>query len=215
MASILDIVNLALSHLGDTATVSSIDPPEGSVQAEHCARFYPIARDTLLEMHAWNFSTKRVALAELVAGAPSEWGHAYAIPADFLSAVSVHPPGAAGDGVEAGLPVPVEFVMGALSDGTRVLLTDQAAAVLVYNSTVMDQSALTDPMRFSPLFTLALSWHLASMLAGPILKGDAGAKMGQQCETMAMRFLDQARSRDSVQRRVSRPRVAAPWISAR
>ena len=37
-----------LGHIGDAATVSSINPPEGSAQAEHCARFYPIARDALL-----------------------------------------------------------------------------------------------------------------------------------------------------------------------
>ena len=64
MASEVDICNLALSHLGDNATVASIDPPEGSAQAEHCSRFYPIARDTLLEMHNWNFSTRRAVLAQ-------------------------------------------------------------------------------------------------------------------------------------------------------
>lgn len=52
MASEVDICNLALARLGDNATVASIDPPEGSAQAEHCARFYAIARDSLLEMHA-------------------------------------------------------------------------------------------------------------------------------------------------------------------
>ena len=51
MASVVDICNQALSHLGDSATVASIDPPEGSAQAEHCARFYPAALAALLEMH--------------------------------------------------------------------------------------------------------------------------------------------------------------------
>ena len=48
MPSEVDICNLALGHLGDSATVATIDPPEGSAQAEHCARFYPIARDARL-----------------------------------------------------------------------------------------------------------------------------------------------------------------------
>ena len=56
MASVVDICNLALAHIGDDATVSSIDPPEGSAQAEHCKRFYAIARDTMLQMHNWNFA---------------------------------------------------------------------------------------------------------------------------------------------------------------
>ena len=65
MASVVDICNLALAHLGDDATISSIDPPEGSAQAEHCKRFYTSARDTLLQLHPWNFASKRIALAEL------------------------------------------------------------------------------------------------------------------------------------------------------
>ena len=46
MASDVDVCNLALAHLGDEATVASISPPEGSAQAGHCARFYPMARDS-------------------------------------------------------------------------------------------------------------------------------------------------------------------------
>lgn len=63
MASEVEISNLALSRIGDSATVSSINPPEGSAQAEHCQRFYPIARNSLLEMHAWSFCDRRIQLA--------------------------------------------------------------------------------------------------------------------------------------------------------
>jgi hypothetical protein len=52
MSSVIDICNLALSHIGQAADVSSIDPPENSIEAEYCARFYPMARDTLLEAYA-------------------------------------------------------------------------------------------------------------------------------------------------------------------
>lgn len=96
MASVIDIVNLSLSFLGDTATVSSIDPPEGSAQAEHCARFYPLARDSLLEMHTWGFSTKRIQLAMLTSGWP-EWTYCYAQPTDALNLLAVLPPEATDD----------------------------------------------------------------------------------------------------------------------
>lgn len=66
MPSAVTICNLALAHLGDSATVSSIDPPEGSAQAEHCARFYPVALGLLLEAHPWNFATKRSRLRAAV-----------------------------------------------------------------------------------------------------------------------------------------------------
>ena len=68
MASDVDICNLALSFLGDDANVSSISPPEGSQQSEHCARFYPIARDGLLQMHNWNWASRRVALSQTISG---------------------------------------------------------------------------------------------------------------------------------------------------
>ena len=68
MASEVEICNLALARLGDAATVVSIDPPEGSAQAEHCAMFYPMARDTLLAQHPWGFAQRRVRPARLAAG---------------------------------------------------------------------------------------------------------------------------------------------------
>jgi hypothetical protein len=60
MASETDIVNLSLARLGDEANVASIDPPEESVQAEHAAMFYPIARDAMLEMGDYKFSRRRI-----------------------------------------------------------------------------------------------------------------------------------------------------------
>ena len=89
MASIVGICNLALARLGDEATVISINPPEGSAQAGHCQRFYPMALDSLLESHAWGFATKRATLAPWVSAAPAEWGYAYAVPGDMLRALSV------------------------------------------------------------------------------------------------------------------------------
>jgi hypothetical protein len=77
MAAEVDICNAALGHLGDEATVAAITPPDGSVQAGHCARFYPMARDELLEMHTWRFNTQRAVLA-LSPSPPAGWAFAYA-----------------------------------------------------------------------------------------------------------------------------------------
>jgi hypothetical protein len=96
MASPVDICNLALAHLGDTASVSSIDPPDGSAQAQHCARFYPIARNTLLEMATWGFATKRVALAQLT-NTWNQWTYAYAMPNGVLNLIAVLDPNATDD----------------------------------------------------------------------------------------------------------------------
>ena len=216
MASVIDICNLALAHLGDTATVASIDPPEGSAQAEHCARFYPIARDALLEMHTWGFSTRRIQLAALGAGWP-EWTYCYAQPSDALNIIAVLPPDASDDYSAAvggvpesagGLYVPQPFSCELNETGASVIYTDQVDAVLRYTSIV------TDPNKFSPLFVTALSWHLASMLAGPVIKGDAGAAEAKRCAQMAQAYLSKAVESDSSQRRI-KPEHVVSWMAGR
>ena len=66
MASVVAICNTALSHIGDSANVTSIDPPDGSAQAGYCATFYPIALSAILEMASWGFATARSTLAALM-----------------------------------------------------------------------------------------------------------------------------------------------------
>ena len=226
MASEVDIANLALAHLGDTATVASLSPPEGSAQAEHCSRFYPIARDSLLEMHPWGFATKRIQLALLSSNWP-EWNYCYAQPTDALNLLGVLQATADDDysqailttdsyGVSYNYPVnpgagqyaPQAYSAECLDDGTNVILTDQADAVLRYTA------AVTDASTFSPLFVTTLSWHLASMLAGPILKGDAGAAEAKRCLSMMQMYLGKAMESDANQRRIN-PRKIVPWIAGR
>lgn len=224
MASEVDICNLALAHLGDTATVASINPPEGSAQAEHCSRFYPIARDTLLEMHNWNFASRRIEPAQLASAWP-EWKYAYQIPSDIINMVSVLPPDAQDDYstrwaptdapwtnyspvVAAGRYVPQPYTMEVLADGTQIVYTNQTQAVIRYTQRV------TDPTKFSPLFTLTLSWHLASMLAGPVIKGDMGQAEGKRCAAVMAAMLSQAEASDANQRNI-KPEHIVSWVSGR
>lgn len=166
MSSVVDIYNLALGHLGDEATVSA--PDEASIQAEHCQRFYPMARDAILAGHAWSFATKRVSLALLDTDeTPDTWDYAYALPSVCLEAISVLAPGAEDDADTQ------PFVIEALQDGTLAVFTS------VENATLRYVEQITDTTRFTPLFVLALARLLASMLAGPIIKGEAGMKVSQ------------------------------------
>lgn len=201
MASEIEICNLALAHLGDTATVASIDPPEGSAQAEHCSRFYPVARDALLEMHSWGFATKRVQLALLSSGWP-EWNYAYAQPGDAVNILAVLPPNVTDDYV-ATVQLPQPFSCEIDATGAEVIYTDQVDAVLRYTALV------TDTTKFSPLFVTALSHHLAGMLAGPILKGDVGAAEAKRQEAMMQFYLTKAKESDSAQRRVKIDHIPA------
>jgi hypothetical protein len=226
MASVVEICNLALAHLGDDATVASIDPPEGSAQAEHCARFYPSARDMLLQMHTWSFASRRVSLAQ-VTMPYTMWKYSYACPGDMMTAVAVLPPDAENDYsvraypadrygfgwtnppiTTAGVYVPQEYVIETDTLGNKVIYTNQENALLRY------QALVSDSTKFDPLFTIALSWQLASFLAGPVVKGEEGARQGQRCLQMVAIYLGQARMSDANQRDV-KPGHITSWISGR
>ena len=215
MASEVQICNLALSHLGDTATVASINPPEGSAQAEHCARFYPIARDMVLERHIWNFNTRRASLSYLTPES-SQWAYAYAVPNLMKKAIAVLAPDADDDYLVPRLPTdgdqlyrlasyaPQDFVVEVLSTGAKAILTNQEDAVLRYTVSVTDSAMLPAHV------VAAISWLLASMLAGPVVKGDAGAAEGKRCLSMYEMTLSQAINYDADQRTLTR-KHAFPW----
>lgn len=234
MSSDVDICNLALARLGDDATVTDLDPPDGSAQAAACARFYPIARNSMQEAHQWGFCTKRATLALLDTTPPSTWQYAYASPNNVLNYISILSSDAAND-YSVGLPLPntstdsavpspsgstvppvtgpgiyspMPFVTETLDDGTTVIYTNQIDAVLRY--TALEE----DPNKFSPLFVDALAWLLASYLAGPIIKGEAGRAEAKGCYQIHMTIMNQAKVSDANQRLIQ-PAQNVSWMVGR
>jgi hypothetical protein len=199
MSSAVDICNLALSRLGDTADVVSIDPPEASAQAVHSARFYPVARDSLLERHDWGFATRVAALAELTTTDPTPWAHTYARPNNAIRLVSVTTPGD---------DTPQPYTIERDASGSTVIRTDAEDARAMYVERV------TDASQFPAIFTDALAWLLASYLAGPIIKGDAGAGMARACLQAFQTTLASAMALDANQRHVE-PTHTPGWIGGR
>lgn len=174
MASAVEITRLALAHIADAARVNSINPPDNTVQAQHAATFYPIARDRCLEAFAWPFACKRVELTEsLVTAAEGEWAYVYNLPSDYIRALRVVPPGAAQD--HPGKPYVIRSDETALD---TLLFTNVPEAVLHYVYREEETG------RYSPTFITALSYLLASYLAGPIIKGRAGIQLKQAMEAL-------------------------------
>jgi hypothetical protein len=236
------ICNLALSHLGDTAAVQSIRPPDSSVQAQLCAQFYWVARNALLEMAAWGFATRRTLLAALQPQTSDgfaldangclvgPWRYMYALPSGVINALAVQEQETPGEyeaffgPIEndhfpsypegylpvpgAPLVVPQPYALETRADGTQMVLTNVHCAVLRYTTLVEDTT------KFSPLFTVALSHLLASMLAGPILKGDAGTAAATQQLELFNAVKGQAVTSDANQRK-TRLEPATSWIRGR
>jgi hypothetical protein len=173
--SAIDICNLALSHLGDEANVIAITPPDGTMQAAHCGRFYPIARDAVLASFDWSFATKRALVAQLATNpAAADWAYAYTLPSDCLRPLSALYPGvpAVDFGTLQTDGGSFPYLMESADDGSRVMYTNVPTATLRYIGTVTDTT-------FPPLVVLAIARLLASFLAGPILKGDTGIKASE------------------------------------
>jgi hypothetical protein len=220
VASEVDICNNALALLGDTATVVALVPPSGSIQAVHCARFYPIARDQLLEMHTWGFSTKRVTLAVLAETPPSPWAYVYQAPSDVLNFLAILDPAAIDDysaglaqygnisgsyNYNVGIYTPQPFATETDAAGNQVVYTNQQNALLRYSGKI------TDTTSFSPTFTEALTRLLASKLAGVVIKGAEGrAESKAQLAEFRM-ALATARESDSNQHR-QQPAQSVDWI---
>lgn len=193
MASVVDICNLALSHLGDRANLSSIDPPEGSAQADHCANFWPIARDEALSSYDWGFASRVAPLARLSTEDHPQWQYAYSRPADFLVARDAMFP----DGQVVTLDSNFYFEEGTLDNGTTVLFAQFDSAALRYTRRV-STSAM-----YPPKLVSALSYLLASYLAGPVVKGRAGVGMAAAMRTQWDKLAGEAMVVDANQRKDS------------
>lgn len=156
MASIIGICNIALSRLGNSRTINSLQ--EQSKEANLCSLHYDDALDEVLSDFDWNFATKRVALAD-TGLPPPDWQFAYRYPTDCMRISNILVPGMRNPPER----MRIEYFVGSDSDGTgKLIYTDQPEAWLMYVSRV------TDPNMFDGLFRSALSWKLASEIGMPL-----------------------------------------------
>lgn len=156
MASVIEICNIALSRLGNSRTINSLQ--EQSKEAGLCDLHFDSALEEVLSDFDWNFATKRVALAD-TGNAPLDWQFAYRYPTDCLRITAIMVPGMRNPPER----MRIEYQVGSDSDGTgRLIYTDQQEAWLQYVGKV------TDPNMFDALFRSALSWKLASEIGMPL-----------------------------------------------
>lgn len=186
MATAVQICNMALSHIGSEARVSSISPPDGSVEAGHCATFYDQARTEMLEPGNWAFALKRQALAQ-VTNPSNAWAYAYAKPADCQRPLRVLRPSVAITVFTQDLqryPHLDDRDSADFDLQGEVIFTNEPNAVLVYIQDVWDTT------KFPASFTGAFSYLLAAYLAGPIIKGNEGVRIGDAMRQRAQAMAD-------------------------
>jgi hypothetical protein len=124
-----------------------------------------------------------------------DWKYAYDYPEDVVSVLTVVRSDVNYNYKTMGSTGQQSYSVERDTDGSRMLLTDQQDALLLYVASVEDSTM------WSSLFVRALSWQLASHLAGPVLKGEDGMKMIRLCESMAVHTFRQATKHDGDHKR--------------
>lgn len=163
-----DCVNDALSRLGSKRRVGSLF--EGSDTAKIALDVYAQTRDETLRENDWDFAQAIAAAAVSGIGAPQPWAYSYQYPTDCLRVRSVF---GADYIADKNNPLPNNWInSSAVISGNQVqvVLSNLAAASLVYTKRV------TDPTAWEPLFTEAFCAALARRMA-PGVAGLDAAKM--------------------------------------
>lgn len=191
MATKADICNLALSLLGDDASVASIEPPDGSPQAGNCARWYPLALRQLTEEFDWSFLTARQQLAPLTnidMTVYGFWKNAFSVPSDCVRIISVKElsPNACWWTTN---PLEYEVEMNP-TNGSRMLLCNSDSPVISF------VRLNTNPSIYPTYFIRALVPLLASMLVGPLKRTDAASTMAQNLQQTYAAALSAAKTED-------------------
>lgn len=211
MANEVTICNLALSRIGDNATVVSINPPDGTQSAEACARFYPLALATIMEAHPWSFAIKRAALARLADYDTPEGVYAYSLPSDFQRLIDLRDEDDTKETTAFAHPytTAVEYPCEIeAQEGVPVLLTQLESPVIRYISSAPKASF------FSATFVDALAWKLAGYLVGEVVRGDSGFNYSRTIEQYYQVALMQAKAADVKNYKHSRVHVPI-WIRGR
>lgn len=208
----VELCNRALARLGQQPRLTSIDPPDGSAEAELFATAFAPARDSLLDRHAWAFASKRAALVLYDADEDSDidaWAYAYTIPNGMLRPLAVMPEGASDDLTLVSGEVPQNFVIELNSAGVQVLYTNEPDATLRFIAYV------DDPGAFSPLFQEALVCFLAAEVAGPLIKGEAGIQQTARFMQLGEAALAKAAAADARHQRMRTSAYVPAALKAR
>ena len=217
----VDICNMALSHLGISQQIQSIDLPDQSNQAAACAFWYPKMRNWLLRSAPWNFAYLSQVLASDATVFPG-WHYAYQYPNDCLQAVAVT--------TRAGLRFGNSYWNGFWSNGPFDRNVPKIPFKVVQSQAVAGQQAVlcdlpttqpaylfyiqcvTNTAMFDPMFSDALAFYVASRVGGP-LRADMNRVKMAAAAAEGMRLQALAQTMNEAQQDLERvsPSISVRW----
>lgn len=178
MKSVVDIVNRALSKLGDMRISSLADPTEAAGLA---ASLYEAVRDAEIAVHAWNFAKSRVMLPAEAEKPAFGWERQYLLPVDCLRVLQAGPwPQAVMDGyVDRDTR---SFVI----EGRKILTNHGPALNLIYLRQETDSGLY--PPAFAEALAAKLAVEMAESLTGSNSKRELAWKEYEQAVKQARRI---------------------------
>lgn len=167
MASETDIVNMALTLLGENRIMSMSD---NSKPAREASALFALTRDSLLAGYTWSFAKARTQLSALVTAPLFGYASQFQLPSDCLRVVQVGDYHVGLDMTDyRGSPVREFEIEG------RTILTNLSAPL---NFRYIKR--ITDATQFAACFTTSFAAKLAEQLAEPLTQSDTKrARAGQ------------------------------------
>lgn len=161
MASQLNIINLALSHIAQIeVTQAQLDAATTTVQVKEALRIWEFSLKETLRAHNWGFAKTQEALVVTTDYDPVVYDYAYVYPANCLAIRKVND--------EINIDKTISGLYEKMYDSTNLLVrivTDIEDAYIEYTYYV------TTTALFDGAFVVAFSYRLAAELAVP-LNGD-------------------------------------------
>lgn len=200
MASKVNIVNMAISHLAISKTVMNLETDDGQ-EAKVARLFYDTARKATLRDFPWPFAT-RIITAGLIEEEPNtEWGFSYRYPTDCVYLRRILS-GLRNDSRQTRSPYRI-----ASDTSGKLIFTDQEDAEIEYTVNT------DDPQFYPEDFTLAFSYYLAHLMA-PRLTGGDQFKLGEKALELYRFEISRAVSRGANEEQIEEP-PEAEWTRAR
>jgi hypothetical protein len=197
MAGVVDIVNQALSALGE-ARITSLDDPG---QAAGLARsLYESVRDTEISRYSWNFARDRIQLPLLKEAPIFGWSYQYQLPPDCLRVLEAGP---------WPLALTDDYIMAEnrawIIEGRNLLTNNGPPLNLVYLRRV------EDPAFYPPAFVEVLAAKLAVRMCERLAGSNSKRELAAREYDLALK---QAKRVDAIQLPPQRP-ADSEWMTAR
>lgn len=235
MADVIGIVNRALLSIGARAQVSSIDPSDGSTEADAAAVLFAPTFESLARAAYWNCLRKQATLSLLWAAngtpenpqgttlplPPTPWLYGYQLPVDCLHVRAIVPSNPIPSGgaqqttnsinspvwVPGSGQIPFAVAYGVDPDNNpiTVVLTNQSQAQIIYTVNQPNPQIWDSQFQSAMVASLAAYFVPALSLSMPLMKSSI---------EMAQRLIMQARVADGNEGTTTVDHVP-DWIRAR